>query len=184
MKLRFYIPGTPVSPAPDKFVARRGRVYRYTPDRNSTYIQRIRASWRTAGGESIEADQPVSIRIAASFAIPPSSTRRQRELMMCGVRRPARHPDADSLSSLVCAALVGVAFPDRRQIARLELVKRYTDQPDGQLTIEVSTLDQPVPTHRYPDRRNVSHVSHSSTDQSVPAAGRTPRRGITLPVRN
>lgn len=139
--MKFTIPGPPVTPAPDKVVVKGARAYRYPSAKVMDYQAKIRACWRSAGACAMGREDLLAMTITVHFAIPASACKKQRELMARGLHLPARRPYADGVASLVCGTLSGLAFGDQRQIARLEVAKRYTTDAPG-VTVEIRRLTE------------------------------------------
>lgn len=150
--MRLMVPGTPQGLRPDKVVARGGKVYRYPAPDSAAYLARIRACWRASGLEPAPAGIPLSLSVTACFPIPPSTRPGLRARMRAGLHLPMRRPGADSLAALVSGALAGLAYPDPRQVLRLEVCKRYAPGP-ACLAVELEPLEPPTG----PDREEGRH---------------------------
>lgn len=136
--MTFTIPGRPVACA-GRVIARGGQLYRYPSPASEEYQARVRACWRSTGRPPWPEDQPLSMSITVCYSIPPSTGKKERARMAGGLHLPARRPDADSIAGLLCTALAGLAFSDQRQIARLEVIKRFVPGPP-RVTVELLPL--------------------------------------------
>jgi Holliday junction resolvase RusA-like endonuclease len=123
--LSFHVPGAPVAKARPRFDSRSGRVY--TPDTTHAYEQSVgiharaaaaRIRWSSAKGETY------SVTLRLHFA-----DRRRR--------------DVDNCAKAVLDALIGVAFLDDFQVARLE-TWRVLAHPRPGVVVTVTRCSEPT----------------------------------------
>ena len=123
----FVIPGEPQGKARPRFT----KGHTYTPRDTVEYERLARLCYQ---GQSF-GNVPVGVDILAVFGIPKSTSKRQRERMLCGAVLPTKKPDADNITKIICDALNGVAYDDDKQIAEVRIRKVYGPVPQVQVTL-------------------------------------------------
>jgi Holliday junction resolvase RusA-like endonuclease len=124
--LTFWIPGQPIGKGRPRFA--RGRAY--TPP--ITHRAQVKVA-AIASGAMIEAKlepftAPVSVIIVARYRIPPSWTKAKRVEAETHAIVPGK-PDLDNVIKLVLDACNGVCFEDDAQVAWIEAIKTFSDEP-------------------------------------------------------
>lgn len=129
MIVDFVIDGEPVAKGRPRFTTT-GRTY--TPKRTADYEKRVRQAY---SGEMFPEDIPLSVHINAYMGIPKSASKKVREDMRKGFKRPLKKPDGDNIAKAICDALNGKAYVDDKQVVRLTVEKWYSDYPRAEVRI-------------------------------------------------
>ena len=142
----FAIDGSPQGKARARTVRNKktGKVNSFTPKKTTAYedyvkqcfLQQVKPDARWFNKE------PLEIFITAFFPIPARTTKRDRQLMLEGKMLPTKKPDADNIAKAICDALNGVAYGDDSQIAKLTVVKKYTETP--RLQVYLKGIGEPL----------------------------------------
>lgn len=82
-------------------------------------------------------DGPVRVVMEVRFPVPGSWSKKARERALSGSTFPTVKPDLDN-SFKLADALNELVFRDDKQIVKVEISKRYSDQPG--MTIEVHEM--------------------------------------------
>lgn len=150
--IEFAVRGLPVAQGSARAFVRGGRAIVAT-DAHKT--RSPLGSWRTAiAAAAAEAmagapwSGPVAVRLSfrpasrpASHWLPANRRRPLRELRLDAPYHHAGKPDADKLARAALDALTGVVFEDDRQVASLEVLKRWPAEGEGPgVTIRVAQL--------------------------------------------
>lgn len=111
----------------------------YTPSDTHKYEARVRKAYLDQRSKMITESGAVWAIIKCYFPIPKSATKRRREMMMQGRRRPTTRTsgDADNLAKSILDALNGVAYKDDSQVVSLIVDKLYVTTPDGEAFVDV-----------------------------------------------
>lgn len=124
--LSFWIPGQPIGKGRPRFA--KGRAY--TPPVTHRAERMVAAiasdAMITAGLEPFTA--PVSCVIIARYRIPPSWTKAKQAQAATHAIAPGK-PDLDNVIKLVLDACNGVCFEDDAQVAWIEAIKTFSDEP-------------------------------------------------------
>lgn len=133
----FEIPGEPVGKGRPKFSTFNGHAVAYTPKKTANYENLVKLMYmEMVHKEPFEKSAKLSAKITAYFPIPKSASKKNRELMMCGLMCPTKKPDADNIAKSVLDALNGIAYYDDSQIVRLVVEKWYSVEPRVVVSIE------------------------------------------------
>lgn len=125
-KIFFSIPGEPKGKGRPRF-SRKGKfVKTYTPEETTNYEDHVRNEYRKAAHGLIFTGE-VHMSIDCYFSIPKSTSKKKTALMVSGVIRPTKKPDADNVAKIVADALNNVAYKDDTQIVELNVRRWYTD---------------------------------------------------------
>lgn len=125
----FRVPGAAVGKDRPRFA--NGMVY--TPKKTQLYEKAVRAAYMKEHKCGLYG--PIEATIVAGYAIPKSATKSKRKLMLDGIMRPCKKPDADNVAKAVLDALNGMAYEDDSQVIKLEVVKVYMEEPEVQVTL-------------------------------------------------
>ena len=136
MRFDFTVPGEPVAKGRPRF-RRSGKTY--TPGRTILFENLVRLAFDRSGGVMAAQGLPVRITITAYFQIPKSASRIRHDMMLKGLLRPKKKPDADNVLKAVCDALNGVAYYDDAAIVDARVMKYWSDKPRTEIAIE--TID-------------------------------------------
>jgi Holliday junction resolvase RusA-like endonuclease len=100
----------------------------YTPAATMAYEAEIARLAEKAMGELQLLATPISLRVVAHHAIPPSWPKRKQLLAMDGEIIPGK-PDLDNVAKAVLDALNGVVYVDDKQVIKLVAEKKYSLDP-------------------------------------------------------
>ena len=123
MTCGFEIEGKPVGKGRPRFKRMGNFVQTYTPEKTTEYEKLVRLRFQNSGG--MITDKPVRIEIAAFFAPPKSTKKRDRIEMLANRILPVKKPDCDNIAKIVLDALNKIAYKDDAQVAELSVKKRY-----------------------------------------------------------
>lgn len=124
--LTFWIPGQPIGKGRPRFA--KGRAYTPpTTHRAEKLVAAIASdAMMSAGFEPFTAS--VSVLIVARYRIPPSWTKAKKAQAEAHDIAPGK-PDLDNVVKLVLDACNGVCFEDDAQVARIEAIKTFSEEP-------------------------------------------------------
>lgn len=122
--MRFIVPGQPYG----KARPRKSRFGVYNPKGNKDYEKRVQEAYRAARGfQDLPESMPIWINLELVYAIPKSTPKKKREMMLAGKIRPMVKPDVDNCLKSVMDALNGHAYIDDKQVILTRCIKRYGD---------------------------------------------------------
>lgn len=123
----FVIPGEPVGKGRPRFT-RNGHAY--TPEATASYQTLVKLEYeRQVDAEPFAKGVPLVLTINAMYAIPASTSKKQRQLMLSGAIFPTKKPDCDNIIKIIADALNGLAYYDDSQLSTVSVVKRYDPMP-------------------------------------------------------
>ena len=133
----FTVPGTPQGKARARtyYNPRMGRSVSHTPEKTVLYENLIKMCYQTETGRGF-GDEPLSVCIHAYFQPAKSTAKGKLADMLRGLISPTKKPDIDNIAKVVLDALNGVAYPDDKQVAHLEVFKQYGDLPRVEVEIK------------------------------------------------
>lgn len=126
MKVIFKVCGKPQGKARPR-MTKAGSIY--TPHDTVKYEHQVVAAYNAAAGNHCGwfGGEPVTVTIDARYAIPKSTTKKDRAQIESGELQPTKKPDGDNIAKIICDGLNGVAYKDDAQVTALHVFKRYTD---------------------------------------------------------
>lgn len=127
----FIIPGKPQGKARARTVynAQTKRSVSYTPDKTVLYENLIKAMYlQNCPDESYMDGQALQVTITAAYEPTKSASKKNRGLMLSGIMKPCKKPDADNVAKVVLDALNGLAYKDDTQVCSLSVLKKYAEQ--------------------------------------------------------
>lgn len=133
--VRVTIPGHPQGKGRARAFLRGGRIGHYTPENTRSYEGMIRAAAAEAMAGRTPFDSPVTMEVAAFFAVPASWSKKRRDDALHGGAKPGKKPDLSNVVKAAEDACNGVVFLDDALIVSSYAIKRYSDLP--RLVIEV-----------------------------------------------
>ncbi len=136
MRYYFEIPEEPQGKARPRFDSR--RKVTYTPQKTREYEAIVRDCYRIQNGNKESLSGAVRARITAYFAIPKSTTKRDRADMLAGVILPTKKPDLDNIAKVILDALNGLAYRDDACVTEVTARKFYSESP----RVEVELTDE------------------------------------------
>jgi Holliday junction resolvase RusA-like endonuclease len=63
--------------------------------------------------------------INAYYSIPKSTSKKDRELIKQGLKKPTKKPDIDNIAKIILDSLNGIAYKDDTQVVSLTVHKIY-----------------------------------------------------------
>lgn len=81
-------------------------------------------------------DGPISALIKIYRQIPKSTSKKDRQAISQGTKRPLTKPDATNYAKGIEDALNGIIYKDDSQIVDLQIQKYYSDNPRVELTFK------------------------------------------------
>ncbi len=114
----------------------------YTDKETASYENLVKLSFLncSASNERYLDNQPLRVRLFMYQAIPSSTSKKKKQLMLLGKIYPTKKPDIDNVCKAIFDALNGVAFKDDTQIVELEITKRYSIKEYVKVEIEEITI--------------------------------------------
>lgn len=134
MMCDFEIEGKPVGKGRPRFKRMGNFVQTYTPEKTAEYEKLVRLRFQNAGG--VITDEPVRVEIAAFFAPPKSTRKRDKAEMLANRILPMKKPDVDNIAKIILDALNKIAFKDDSQVIELSVKKIYSDAAKACVHIE------------------------------------------------
>nr|WP_289038238.1 RusA family crossover junction endodeoxyribonuclease [uncultured Allobacillus sp.] len=140
MQISFEIPGPPVAqgrPRAGKINRgrKKGQTVLYDPQESRDYKKFVSLIARHHAPE-VPLDGPLGAHIKIYRQIPKSTTKKDRALILEGVKRPITKPDNSNYAKGIEDALNGIIYKDDSQIVDLQVSKFYSENPRVEVTIE------------------------------------------------
>jgi len=123
--VNFTVPGTPVGKGRPRFARHGAHVVAYTPDKtvNFEVVVKVMASQAMAGRALLT--RPVSLHIDMFMPVPPSWSRKRRDLAFSGLIGATTKPDVSNVLKAIEDAINGVVYLDDKQIVGGGFTKQY-----------------------------------------------------------
>lgn len=123
--IEFTIPGEPKAKARPRL----GKGHTYTPTDTVNYENYVKLCYMQTNGKEWLDEKTISAKIDANFAIPKSTSKKNRALMLEGKIRPTKKPDIDNIAKIIFDSLNGIAYKDDSQIVSCIIEKFYWTEP-------------------------------------------------------
>lgn len=143
MKLNysFTIPGEPKGKARARSFAKKlgsGKIIsgNYTPEKTRNYEAFIKQSFLSAFPFYQPIAGAVRIKIRVDFAIPKSTSKKDRAAMLANEKRPTKKPDIKNVQASIEDALNTIAYCDDSQIVSVVADKWYSEIPQVLVVVE------------------------------------------------
>ena len=137
MMCDFEIEGKPVGKGRPRFKRMGNFVQTYTPEKTAEYEKLVRLRFQNAGG--VITDNPVRVEIAAFFAPPKSTRKRDKAEMLANRILPMKKPDVDNIAKIILDALNKIAYKDDSQVIELSVKKIYSDA--AKVCVHIEEID-------------------------------------------
>ena len=137
MMCDFEIEGKPVGKGRPRFKRMGNFVQTYTPEKTAEYEKLVRLRFQNAGG--VITDKPVRVEIAAFFAPPKSTRKRDKAEMLANRIMPMKKPDVDNIAKIILDALNKIAYKDDSQVIELSVKKIYSDA--AKVCVHIEEID-------------------------------------------
>ena len=125
----FSVPGPPRGKGRPRTAVIGGFARFYTPAETVSEEGAVRlfAKAAMAGREPFQA--PMDVRLFAYLPIPQSWSKVKQARAVSGELLPAKKPDHDNITKLVCDAMNGIVYGDDCQVTMFVIRKRYSAEP-------------------------------------------------------
>lgn len=120
------VPGKIKGKGRPRFTVQDGYARAYTPKDTAVYENYIKTLFLEKYG-AVQTEMAVEIGIEAFMAVPKSTSKKKRQLMLAGKMYPAKKPDIDNIIKAVLDGLNGTAYADDKQVVSLYTEKRYAE---------------------------------------------------------
>jgi Holliday junction resolvase RusA-like endonuclease len=129
--IRIVISEEPVAKARSRVVFNNGKIHSFTPAKTKDAQDLIRLRCMRHQEQCFGEHIPVKLTVVF-YRTKSKWLPRKEEL-------PFRKPDLDNMGKLVQDALNGILYKDDAQICSLSFKKRWTDRPEGYITIRLES---------------------------------------------
>ncbi|MGJ9460306.1 RusA family crossover junction endodeoxyribonuclease [Oceanobacillus sp. CF4.6] len=138
--IEFTIPGQPIPqgrPRAGKirYGKKKGSTVLYDPKESKEYKQYVSLIAQQYAPK-IPVEAPLSVQMKIYRQIPKSTTKKDRELYLSGLKRPVTKPDGSNYAKGIEDALNGIIYKDDSQIVDLQVSKYYSDNPRVEIRIQ------------------------------------------------
>ncbi len=134
MKYEFEVIGKINGKARPRLNMYTGKVY--TPTNTKDYENLIREYFKIKYHRNEILKGRIKVTIVAYFAVPKSTSKKDRENMLLGNISPTKKPDIDNIVKIVLDALNKYVFEDDNQITKLDVEKVYAEEEKVYVAIE------------------------------------------------
>ena len=134
MKYEFEVIGKINGKARPRLNMYTGKVY--TPTNTKDYENLIGEYFKIKYHRNEILKGRIKVTIVAYFAVPKSTSKKDRENMLLGNISPTKKPDIDNIVKIVLDALNKYVFEDDNQITKLDVEKVYAEEEKVYVAIE------------------------------------------------
>lgn len=134
MIYEFEVPGKIIGKGRPRLNSYTGQVY--TPTRTKDYECLIIQYFMLKYPRFKPFEGRVSVEIIASFEVPKSTKKSDKELMLENKINPLKKPDIDNIVKIILDAMNECAFKDDTQITKLAVEKKYAKEEGIYVKIE------------------------------------------------
>lgn len=127
MEVKFTVDGEPKGKQRPRVSVKNGFAKAYTPKQTVIYENLVRYTYSSEVGEKLNGE--IEATIIGYFPIPKSTSKKERERMLTGKVLHTKKIDCDNLAKIILDSLNEVAYDDDKQVCRLMVEKRYSEQP-------------------------------------------------------
>ncbi len=140
--------GEPMGKQRPKATSINGFIRTYTPKETVHYESLVVSAYKSKYAQPMfEVHEEIWATVIAYFKIPKSCYRfhkktnttdltKEGELMKSGKLNPMKTPDTDNIAKICLDALNSIAYPDDSAITCLLVMKRYSEEPRVEITLE------------------------------------------------
>lgn len=137
MKIKFTVLGAPEGKGRPRFRQAGTYVKTYTPENTISYENLIKVEYRRqCRSFKFDDKAQLDVRITAYYAIPKSTSKKLRALMLDHKVRPIKKPDADNVIKVYLDALNKIAYHDDTQVVDLQIRRFFSEDPRVVVTIQ------------------------------------------------
>ena len=108
----------------------------YTPTNTKDYELLVKQYFKIKYPRFVPLEKRLSVKIVATFKVPKTTTKKDREQIEKGLISPTKKPDIDNIVKIILDALNQMAFKDDTQITKLEVEKVYGEEEKVYVAIE------------------------------------------------
>ena len=108
----------------------------YTPTNTKDYEILVKQYFKIKYPRFVPLENRLSVKIVATFKVPKTTTKKDREQIEKGLISPTKKPDIDNILKIILDALNQMAFKDDTQITKLEVEKVYGEEEKVYVAIE------------------------------------------------
>ena len=134
MKYEFEVPGTIKGKGRPRVNSYTGTVY--TPTTTKDYEYLVEQYFLLKYPKFKPLEGRLAVNITATFSLPKSTKKQDKEKMLENVISPTKKPDIDNIVKIILDAMNKFAFKDDTQITKLSVEKIYGEQEKISVTIE------------------------------------------------
>lgn len=134
IKYEFEMIGEITGKARPRMNMKTGKVY--TPIKTKYYEYYLRQWFIRAYPEFKPIVKKCKVNIIAYFEIPKSTSKKKKIEMLNNEIAPTKKPDIDNITKIILDAMNKFAFKDDTQVTKLEVEKRYSENPRIYVRIE------------------------------------------------
>jgi len=106
----------------------------FTPQQTIQYENWVKLCYRNITKSKLIGYIKAHLHI--QHAIPKSTSKKNREKMLCGALRPDKKPDIDNVAKIILDSLNGIAYDDDKQVVELTVKKTYGEEEYVNVTVE------------------------------------------------
>lgn len=108
----------------------------YTPTNTKDYELLVKQYFKIKYPRFVPLENRLAVKIVATFKVPKTTTKKDREQIEKGLISPTKKPDIDNIVKIILDALNQMAFKDDTQITKLEVEKVYGEEEKVYVAIE------------------------------------------------
>ena len=108
----------------------------YTPTNTKDYELLVKQYFKIKYPRFVPLENRLAVKIIATFKVPKTTTKKDREQIEKGLISPTKKPDIDNIVKIILDALNQMAFKDDTQITKLEVEKIYGEEEKVYVAIE------------------------------------------------
>lgn len=108
----------------------------YTPTNTKDYELLVKQYFKIKYPRFVPLENRLAVKIIATFKVPKTTTKKDREQIEKGLISPTKKPDIDNIVKIILDALNQMAFKDDTQITKLEVEKVYGEEEKVYVAIE------------------------------------------------
>ncbi|NFH34505.1 RusA family crossover junction endodeoxyribonuclease [Clostridium sporogenes] len=131
--MKIVIDGKPMGKQRPRFNTKTGKAY--TADKTVNYENWVKLCWhQQCKGEKLTGE--IVAFINAYYAIPKSTSKKNKKDMLLGNIRPTIKPDVDNIAKVILDSLNSLAYKDDKQIVFCTISKWYGENPRVEVILE------------------------------------------------
>ena len=133
--MKIVIDGKPMGKQRPRFNGKTGSVH--TPSKTVNYENWVKLCYQQqCKGEKLTGE--IVAFINAYYAIPKSTSKKNKKDMLLGIIRPTIKPDVDNIAKIILDSLNDLAYGDDKQVVSCCISKWYSENP--RVTVELEEV--------------------------------------------